>query len=176
MLELSSIVNRLTTFDLRDSGDDDEEVEASVWEKDQEGQRLTGDFLRKFLTVAKHLRPTLTPEAAIVLEDEYAKMRDVQSLAGFAASQPVTPRALETLIRLATASGKARLSRKITIEDAEEAVQLANYAMFKKLPEKAKSKPTAAEVRTVQESSGQVERVRDEARQQLFKAALLRYI
>jgi DNA replication licensing factor MCM3 len=40
---------------------------------------------------------------------------------------------LETLIRLATAHAKARLSRTVDIEDALTAIELVQFAYFKKV-------------------------------------------
>merc|ERR1712106_997821 len=57
-----------------------------------------------------------------------------------ARTQPVTPRALETLIRLATAHAKARLSRAVESEDADAAIEMVSYAYFKKVMEKKKKK------------------------------------
>ena len=48
-------------------------------------------------------------------------------------TQPVTARTLETLIRLATAHAKCRLSRVVQLQDAEAAVQLIEFAYFKKV-------------------------------------------
>lgn len=51
----------------------------------------------------------------------------------------MTARTLETLIRLSTAHAKARISKSVELEDSEVAVELVQYAYFKKVGHRAAS-------------------------------------
>ncbi|KAL7647582.1 UNVERIFIED_CONTAM: hypothetical protein RMT77_001182 [Armadillidium vulgare] len=96
-------------------------------------------FMRKYIHIAKIIKPTLTKEASEVIAEEYSKLRSQDTeQTDLARTQPITARALETLIRLATAHAKARLSRTVSQEDAEAAIELVQYAYFKKVLEKKK--------------------------------------
>ncbi|CAG0925504.1 unnamed protein product, partial [Notodromas monacha] len=92
------------------------------------GQKiLTVEFMKKYIHMAKMVQPSLTQEACEVIAEEYARLRSQDAVENdesnntavgggrskMARTQPVTARALETLIRLATAHAKARMSRKI---------------------------------------------------------------
>ncbi|KAF2896331.1 hypothetical protein ILUMI_09838 [Ignelater luminosus] len=102
---------------------------------------LSADFMRKYIHLVKIMKPTLTEEASEIIADEYSKLRSEDALeADVARTQPVTARTLETMIRLATAHAKARMSRTIDDEDANAAIELVQYAYFKKVLEKEKRK------------------------------------
>ena len=97
------------------------------------------DFVKKYIEVAKCLKPVLTEEACEMIGEEYSRLRSQDFESGAdnnARTQPVTARALETLIRLSTAHAKARLSKSIEKEDAETAIQLVQFAYFKKVEKK----------------------------------------
>ena len=57
-----------------------------------------------------------------------------------ARTQPVTARALETLIRLSTAHARARLSKVIDADDAQAAIELVQFAYFKRVLEKPRKR------------------------------------
>jgi DNA replication licensing factor MCM3 len=97
-------------------------------------------FMRKYIHLAKGLKPQLTKEAADLISEEYTKLRNQDNLEAdhLAKTQPVTARTLETLIRLATSHAKARLSNKVEARDADVAIELIRYACFKKVEVKEK--------------------------------------
>ena len=81
---------------------------------------VSSSFMRKYIHVARALKPVLTRDACDVISTEYAKLR-AQEMAGSgrAKTQPVTARTLETLIRLSTAHAKARMSKQVELVRAE---------------------------------------------------------
>ncbi|XP_073439830.1 maternal DNA replication licensing factor mcm3 [Dendrobates tinctorius] len=97
------------------------------------------EFIRKYIHVAKLIKPVLTSEAADHISQEYAKLRSHDEINNDRArTMPVTARALETMIRLATAHAKVRMSKTIDRQDAEMALELVQFAYFKKILPKEK--------------------------------------
>ncbi|VDP99729.1 unnamed protein product [Trichobilharzia regenti] len=113
--------------------------------------QLTMKFLQKYIHVARQLKPQLTKEAASILAEKYCDLRAQESSEGIGRpgrgdqnrmrrTQPITARSLETLIRLSTAHAKARMSKTVTKKDAEAAVQLISFVLFKEVLEKVRRK------------------------------------
>ncbi|WAR16668.1 MCM3Z-like protein [Mya arenaria] len=123
VLPLGTGVDMLATTDPDFEGDDDTETPVQI---------VSMQFMRKYIHVAKALRPTLTQQAATVLSEEYSKLRSHDSM-----SQDNVAR---TMIRLATAHAKCRLSKTVDLKDAEAAVELIEYAYFKKVEKKQKKR------------------------------------
>jgi len=130
---------------------EDETEETSIYEKydallhgnlrSKKDKIVSMKFMRKYIHIAKSIKPVLTREASETIAEEYSRLRSQDTEhTDMARTQPVTPRALETLIRLATAHAKARLSRAVESEDAESAIEMVSYAYFKKVMEKKKKK------------------------------------
>ncbi|XP_036003585.1 zygotic DNA replication licensing factor mcm3-like [Fundulus heteroclitus] len=102
---------------------------------------LSKEFMRKYIHIAKMITPVLTEEAANHIAEEYSRLRSQEQVAAdIARTSPVTARTLETLIRLSTAHAKARMNKSVELEDTEVAVELVQFAYFKKVLEKEKKR------------------------------------
>lgn len=111
--------------------EDDEDRAHRVWYRRNE--ILDHQFLRKYLHFAKtRIQPRLTTEAREWIATGYTELRQN-------AQRVVTARSLESLIRLATAHAKARLSDTVEAQpDAQVALELLRYAMYhEEQPEKS---------------------------------------
>lgn len=89
---------------------------------------LQHEFLRKFIHFAKtRIQPVLTESAREFIVIRYAEMRARQD----ERTLPITARSLETVIRLATAHAKARLSDTVEAEpDCEVAMDILSFALY----------------------------------------------
>ena len=89
---------------------------------------LQHDFLRKYLHFAKtRMKPELTEGAREFIANRYAEMRCRQD----ERTLPVTARTLETVIRLATAHAKSRLSNIVEAKpDCETAMDVLSFALY----------------------------------------------
>lgn len=144
----------LTTFNLQNDTEGTKEMQ--IFEKydallhgnsrTRSEQVLSVQFMRKYIHLAKCLKPRLTQEASDVIANEYSRLRsqDLED-SHMARTQPVTARTLETLIRLATAHAKARMAKTISVADAKAAIELVQFAYFKKVLEKEKRKRRRSE-------------------------------
>jgi len=80
-------------------------------------------LLKKYLTYAKRVSPSLTKGAADRVREFYLELRRT---GGAEDSIPPTPRTLEALIRIATARARVLLRDEVTEEDALAAIALMN--------------------------------------------------
>ena len=145
VLSIAADAEVLTTKDLNEHAE--EEGETPIYEKydallhgnsrKKTDKIVSVQFMKKYIHIAKCIKPVLSEAACEMLADEYANLRSDDFEAGVARTQTVTARALETLIRLATAHAKARLSKVVEEEDAELAIELVQFAYFKKVIDKA---------------------------------------
>ncbi|CAI6366887.1 unnamed protein product [Macrosiphum euphorbiae] len=89
------------------------------------------DFVRKYLAIAKCTKPQLDNEACALVTEEYARLRSREAVSEDAErTMPITPRTVESMIRLGTAHAKARLSRTVEKEDVKFAIELINISYF----------------------------------------------
>ena len=130
-----------------DDDDSDDELDEgdrvhSVWQRNRHSSHLTEtsdedphsndilqhDFLRKYLHFAKtRMRPELSEGAREFIANRYAEMRCRQD----ERTLPVTARTLETVIRLASAHAKARLSSTVEAKpDCEVAMDVLSFALY----------------------------------------------
>jgi DNA replication licensing factor MCM3 len=94
---------------------------------------VTRDFLKKYISFVKSLpAPELTDDAMNSAAGIYGELRKkVAHYDQTKVSVPVTVRTFETLIRLATAHSKLRMSKTIDQEDIGIAAQLLNETIFR---------------------------------------------
>merc|ERR1719517_38764 len=163
VLSIAADADTLTTKDLADNNE--EEGETPIYEKydallhgnsrKKSDKIVSVQFMKKYIHIAKCIKPVLTDAACSMLADEYANLRCNDFESGIARTQTVTARALETLIRLSTAHAKARLSKQGEEEDAEMAIELVQFAYFKKVLGK-KSKKRGVEESEEEEEEDEV--------------------
>ncbi|KAI5148719.1 DNA replication licensing factor MCM3 [Enteropsectra breve] len=91
---------------------------------------ISQELLKEFIAYAKSLRPVLSIEAARIIRGEYAQMRKLKNDKKLLVN--ITPRLLETMIRLSTAHAKLRLSETVEEIDAKEAIALLNLSNKRK--------------------------------------------
>ncbi|KAG9103081.1 MCM DNA helicase complex subunit [Ceratobasidium sp. 370] len=102
---------------------------------------LSIPFVKKYIQYAKGKpAPALTKGAADWIVQVYASLRNDELEGNNKKTSPLTARTLETLIRLATAHAKARLSPKVEERDAMAAEEILKFALFKEVlkPERRK--------------------------------------
>lgn len=131
--------------DDEDGFDDDQPNKVhSVWQRNRHATETEGEedddddphsndvlqheFLRKYLHFAKtRMQPVLTEASREFIANRYAEMRARQD----ERTLPITARSLETVIRLASAHAKARLSQVVEPEpDCEVAMDILAFALY----------------------------------------------
>ncbi|XP_067999040.1 DNA replication licensing factor MCM3 [Melanerpes formicivorus] len=133
----------------------EEEQELQVYEKHDDllhgphrckEKVVSMEFMRKYIHVAKMIKPVLTQESASYIAEEYSCLRSQSEMnSDVARTSPITARTLETLIRLSTAHAKARMNKTVDLQDAEAAVELVQFAYFKKVLEREKKRKKRTE-------------------------------
>ncbi|KAL8845115.1 MAG: hypothetical protein Q9176_000283 [Flavoplaca citrina] len=102
---------------------------------------LSIPFIKKYIQYAKSQRkPVLTKGAADHIVATYSALRNDELEGNQRKTSPMTARTLETLIRLATAHAKARLSHRVEERDAQAAEAILRFALFKEVVEDERKK------------------------------------
>ena len=146
------IDNHMYTIDASKFGDESEDKviepeirlnenkKTAMYEKNNPNSRLskekqdilTREFLRKYIHYAKNkFNPSLTKEANEFISKSWVKLRE-KSVSDECKGKviPITARTLESLIRIATAFAKARLSNVVERIDCENALELVADSIF----------------------------------------------
>lgn len=113
----------------------------SIFEKglgrQNEEKIVTREFLKKYIAYAKSQKsPEITSDAIELASNAYAAFR-AKNL-NMQTSMPITVRTLESIIRLATAHAKLRLSKTVEINDIDMAMTLIDEALFQNKDDGAK--------------------------------------
>ena len=135
---------------------------------------LTVQFVKKYIQYAKsRITPVLSRGAADWISNVYANLRNDELAGNKKNTAPLTARTLETLIRLATAHAKARLSATVEELDAEAAEGILRYALFKEVvrPRKAGKRHRANEWRAADDEDVQMDDADAQAQAQAAAAA-----
>ncbi len=111
---------------------------ASIYERTYKGASkknttiVTRDFLKKYISYAKSQKsPELSQDCVEYAAQFYAGLRTkALNYDSNKVSVPITVRTLETLIRLATAHSKLRLSKQVETEDIDIAARLLHSSIF----------------------------------------------
>lgn len=121
---------------------------------------LSIPFIKKYIQYAKsRIKPILTKGAADHIIAAYSALRNDEMEGNQRKTSPMTARTLETLIRLASAHAKSRLSNRVEEKDAQVAEGVLRFALFKEVVEdesrkrkKARRSPNADAMSTDSES------------------------
>ena len=130
-----ALINRFDIiFTMRDipNPNDDARVADHILEEHQKKAKemlIEKDLFRKYIAYARQrVRPKLTNEAVEKMKDFYVGLRNRPTIDGQEMmSIPISARQLNSLIRMAEAAAKLRMSEKVEKEDAEVAINLLKY-------------------------------------------------
>lgn len=121
---------------------------------------LSIPFIKKYIQYAKsRIKPILTKGAADHIISAYSALRNDEMEGNQRKTSPMTARTLETLIRLASAHAKSRLSNRVEEKDAQVAEGVLRFALFREVVEdesrkrkKARRSPNADAMSTDDDS------------------------
>ncbi|MEM1578188.1 MAG: minichromosome maintenance protein MCM [Archaeoglobaceae archaeon] len=100
-----------------------EEIKASIAKIEP---AIDPELFRKYIAYAKNIFPVLSEEAKQRIEEYYVSLR---SKAKENSPVPITARQLESIVRLAEASARIRLSETISVEDVERVTRIMETSL-----------------------------------------------
>jgi len=109
---------------LKHSADGDEEADGILADTEDLTPVYDRDQVRRYLLYARSCQPILTREATDAMVARYLAIRAMSDTRNGAATVPITPRQMEAFIRLAEASAKLRLAKRVEAQDAQRAVDI----------------------------------------------------
>lgn len=117
---------------------------------------LSIPFMKKYIQYAKtRVKPVLTQDASERIAEIYVGLRNDEMEGNQRRTSPLTVRTLETLIRLATAHAKSRLSNRVDERDALAAEAILRFALFKEVVEDESKRKRRRTQRLESDSSGE---------------------
>ncbi|KAI0600945.1 MCM2/3/5 family-domain-containing protein [Biscogniauxia sp. FL1348] len=117
---------------------------------------LSIPFMKKYIQYAKtRVKPVLTQAASDRIADIYVGLRNDEMEGNQRRTSPLTVRTLETIIRLATAHAKSRLSSRVEERDAAAAEAILRFALFKEVVEDESRKKRRRTQQIASESSSE---------------------
>ncbi len=98
--------------------------------KDEEETDVNTDLFKKYLIVAKEIEPTLNKTSILKIKEMYmairAKINEIGNV-----NIPISPRALESAIRLSVSHARARLSNSVEEKDVSWAIDMMLFSLGK---------------------------------------------
>jgi replicative DNA helicase Mcm len=88
---------------------------------------IESELFRKYVSYSKNIKPTLTQDALDCLKDFYLRMRSASETEGTPVA--ITARQLESLVRIAEARARIALREKVTLEDADQAIDIMKISL-----------------------------------------------
>ena len=133
-----TLINRFDIiFTLRDIPDreKDEKIAEHVLQehrKESQGMLIPKELFRKYVAYAKQrIKPELGDEAIEEIKNFYVELRNKPvAVESGLRPIPISARQLQALIRMAEASAKMRLSKKVTKDDAMRAIEIMKYYLM----------------------------------------------
>jgi replicative DNA helicase Mcm len=90
-------------------------------------QEIDSELLRKYISYSRtSISPNINEDAAKRMEDFYADMRRGGTEGN---PIPITPRQLESIVRLSEARARMKLQKEVTPEDVDRAIHLMEYCL-----------------------------------------------